>query len=384
MDMRVNSKTKTTDFLNLADEIGPDFAKRAAANNENDDFVYDNVDDLKRHKFYSAMVPAELGGGGVSHSKMCAVIRKIGRYCPSTALTFSMHQHLIAANRWNYQKGNPGQVLLEKVADKELVLVSTGAKDWLSSTGEMTRTDGGYLVSAKKGFASGSPAGDMVITSAPYQDPDDGWQVCHFPVHMSADGVSVIENWQAMGMRNTGSHLVVMEKVFVPEESIGLKRPQGKFHPMWSVVLTVAMPLIMSAYQGIADGAVEIARENSRGNTGDAHLPYLMGEMETAFTTSEVAYESMVAIANDLDFAPEVTNADNILKRKTIVSDAVKEVTAKAMELSGGPGFLRTSRLEQYFRDAQASQFHPLSEKKQHHFTGRLAMGLEPVEAKEL
>jgi hypothetical protein len=31
-------------------------------------------------------------------------------------------------------------------------------------------------------------------------------------------------------------------------------------------------------------------------------------------------------------------------------------------------------------RDAHAAQFHPLQEKRQHHFTGRLALGLDPVE----
>ncbi len=59
---------------------------------------------------------------------------------------------------------------------------------------------GDFLVSEKKGFASGSPAGNMVMTSAPYEDPDDGWQVCHFPVSKNAKGVTVIENWQAMGL----------------------------------------------------------------------------------------------------------------------------------------------------------------------------------------
>ena len=202
----------------------------------------------------------------------------------------------------------------------------------------------------------------------------------HFPVLMNTEGVSIIENWQAMGMRNTGSNLIVFDKVFVPEENIGVRRPRGAFHPMWNVVLTVALPLIMSAYQGIADAAAGIARDRAKNALGDPHLPYLLGEMENAFTTSEVAYESMVAIANNLNFDHVVENADNILKRKSIISNAVKEVTAKAMELSGGPGFTRATRLEQFFRDAQASQFHPLSEKKQVHFSGRLAMGLDPID----
>ena len=112
MDMQVTTKN----FLELIDEIGPSFAERSKENSETDNFIHENTKYLKRLKFYSAMVPVELGGGGVSHSEMCAIIQKLGRYCPSTALTFSMHQHIIAANRWNHNKGNAGKAMLEMIA----------------------------------------------------------------------------------------------------------------------------------------------------------------------------------------------------------------------------------------------------------------------------
>ena len=63
-----------------------------------------------------------------------------------------------------------------------LVLVSTGAQDWLESSGQATRVEGGYRVTAQKRFASGSPVGDLVLTSAPYDDPEAGAQVLEFAV----------------------------------------------------------------------------------------------------------------------------------------------------------------------------------------------------------
>ena len=88
-----------------------------------------------------------------------------------------MHQHVIAANHYNYINGRPGKALLEKVAANELVLISTGAGDWLASSGSLTKTEDGYLFNGTKHFASGSPAGDVIVTSGPYEDPDAGWQV---------------------------------------------------------------------------------------------------------------------------------------------------------------------------------------------------------------
>lgn len=65
------------------------------------------------------------------------------------------------------------------------------------------------------------------------------------------------------------------------------------------------------------------------------------------------------------------------------VSLAVKAALAageKALEASGGGGVYRQTGLERRLRDRHAGQFHPLSEKRQSLFTGRMALGLDAVE----
>ena len=79
----------------------------------------DHYDALRERKVFSALVPAELGGGGASHRDMCAFLRGLAPYCSSTALAVSMHQHLVAAAVYNFRNGKPGQKLLERVAEKE-------------------------------------------------------------------------------------------------------------------------------------------------------------------------------------------------------------------------------------------------------------------------
>jgi alkylation response protein AidB-like acyl-CoA dehydrogenase len=51
----------------------------------------------------------------------------------------------------------------------------------------------------------------------------------------------------------------------------------------------------------------------------------------------------------------------------------------KALEVAGGGGIFRSMGLERLFRDIQAAQFHPLQTKRQHRFTGRFVLGLEPI-----
>jgi acyl-CoA dehydrogenase len=359
--------------------LGPAFAERAATYDGSDGFVAENYADMRAAKLFSALVPQELGGGGLSYSEVCSLIRGFGYCCGSTALAFSMHQHLIATALWNYRRGKPGETLLRAVADGEKVLVSTGATDWLSSSGILERCQGGYRFTAKKTFASGCVAGDLLITSGQYDDPVGGREVLHFSVSMAAEGVSIDRVWETMGMRGTGSHTVVLDNVFVPEHAITLRRPWGEYHSVWDVILTVALPLICAVYVGMAEAAAEMARAIAARKGDDGVNALLIGEMQTELTTAQIALESMIANVNELNVEPSIEHANRSLIRKTIVAEAVKRTADKALEATGGGGYFRRLGLERILRDAQAAQFHPMPAKKQHRFTGRLAMGLDPV-----
>ena len=371
--------SQTIDLLELAHRIGPGFADRAAQHDADDSFVYDNYETLKANKVMSAMVPQELGGGGATHSEMAAFIRTLAGYCSATGLALSMHQQLVAAAVFNYKNDRPGWKVLEKVAATEAVLVSTGANDWMESNGTVDRVEGGYRISAQKHFASGSPVGTVLVTSAPYEDPIDGWQVLHFPVPFAADGVSGKDDWQTLGMRATGSQTVVLEKVFVPDEAIVLKRPRGQYHPLWNVVLTVALPLIMSAYVGVAEAAARLATDMARSRMDEPETPILIGELTNDLTTARMALDDMVRIANDWEFSPSNETANEVLIRKTIAANAVLATVEKAMETAGGRAFFRRSDLERLLRDAHGVRYHPLPQRRQQRFTGRMALDLDPI-----
>ena len=371
--------TRDLNLQELVQVIGPRFAEGAAERDEADAFVAEHYQVLEKHKVFSALVPVELGGGGTRHSAMCAFLRQLAHYCPSTALALSMHQHLVAAAVYNHAHGRPGRKLLEQVAAAEVVLVSTGANDWLELNGSAVRADGGFLVSARKPFASGSPKGGVLVTSVPFEDPAEGSQVLHFPVPFTAQGVSLANDWRTLGMRATGSHTVTLDKVFVPDEAIVLRRPRGRFHPAWNVILTAALPLIMSVYAGVAEAAAAIGHDLAKRRRDDPTVAYLLGELTNHLTTVQLAVDDMVRLAGDLDIAISLDVTNAILVRKTIVAEHVLAIVEKALEAAGGAGFYRKTGLERLLRDAHGAQFHPLTAKRQHRFTGRVLLGLDPI-----
>src|SRR5205823_3816180 len=287
--------TETIDWLARADRIAGEIAEAAARHDADDSFVSEGYRLLKEEGFFKALVPAELGGGGAEYTEICHAIRRIAASCGATALAFSMHSHLVAAAAWRWRHQNaPTEGLLKRVAAEDLILVSSGGSDWLKSAGIATKTEGGYLINARKIFSSGCPAGDLLVTSAVFDDPEGGPTVLHFAVPLKGEGVTILDTWHVLGMRGSGSHDVELKNVFLP----------------------------------------------------DAAMP-----------------------------GPETTN--RAVVARTLAGQAAIRTVERAMEVAGGASFYRRVGLERAFRDIQGARFHPLQEKAQWRYTGRLALGLD-------
>ncbi len=366
-------------WIKLANQIGPAFAKGAAERDAADAFVGEHYAVLRSKGVIAAQVPTDLGGGGATHSTMGEMLRIFAHHDPSTALALSMHQHLVSAQVFNHAHGRPAPVL-PRVAKENLVLVSTGARDWLDSNGTVRPTNEGFRVSAKKAFASGSPQGDILVTSAPYEDPDAGWQVLHFAVSMKADGVSIGDDWKVHGMRATGSQTVTLDDVLVPEATVVLRRPRGPFHEVFNLVVGAALPLISAVYLGVAESAAEIATKIAKSNAAANDVQWAMGEMRSSLVLTQTLYAQMMRLVNDLDFVPSLAISDEILILKSAAVDAARITVERAMEAVGGRGFYRATGLEQLLRDVRAFHYHPMPAKQQVRFTGRLALGLDPID----
>ena len=367
----------TTDWIGIVRALGPTFAERAAKHDATDTFVADNYAALKERGIFKAAVPAELGGGGATVGELCGMIRELAHHCSSTALAASMHTHVAAMMSYLWRNGNKApEPLLRRVAAEGLVLVSSGGSDWLAGSGRLEKVEGGYKMTGRKIFGSGSPAGHVLMTTGIFDDPKEGPTVIHFGLPLNAPGVKVLDTWRALGMRGTGSHDIEIEGVFLPDAVMGgVRRPPGKWHASVHTAALVALPIIYSAYLGVAEAARDVALELARKRKNDPNAAYLTGEMENLLVSAQLAHGGMVDLSRTAKPGPETSSA--MLIRRTLVATGVLRTVDKALEVAGGAGFFRSTRLERLFRDAQASRYHPLPEKQQTRLTGRLLLGLE-------
>jgi alkylation response protein AidB-like acyl-CoA dehydrogenase len=369
------SKSAATpfDWRAILDEIGPQLAEVGRRCEDNNEFVAANLELLRARGFLALTVPIELGGHGMSRTEAAAVLRTLPRYCASTALAFAMHTHVTAAAawRWTHQKA-PTDGLLKRIAAERIQLVTSGGSDWLASSGKAEKVDGGYRVHARKVFASGAPCGQLFMTSAVTDDRQEGPTVLQFAVPMNAEGVSIVETWDTLGMRGTGSHDIVLDGVFVPDAAIGARRKPGVWHPLLHVVAMVAFPLVYSVYTGIAEAARDIAisEAHKRRDPGIETV----GMLETELAAARIACDGLVAFSETATPGEATTNA--IFMHRALIARSVLRTVDLAMDVAGGAAYFRKLGLERLFRDVQGARFHPLSDGAQRRMAGRVALGL--------
>lgn len=357
-----------------ATACGPVLAEHAARHDRDGTWVAESFQHVKDAGLLTIAVPTELGGEGATISEIAMVQRELARYCGSTALASSMHQHVTAFTAWRYRRGLAGaEATLRRVVDDGIVLVSTGGGDFTRPRGEAVKVDGGFEVSGRKQFASQSPVGTVLSTMFVYDDPERGKRVLNMAVPVNVDGVTVHDNWNTLGMRGTGSNDVTINGVFVADDKVVADRPYDELDPPLQVICSIAFAIIIAVYLGVAEAARDYAI-GSVSNPTDPGVQRAVGLMNNRLQVASWALDGALAAVGD-DPKPSHDTVAAVMAAKREIANAGIEACDIALELGGGAGFFKGSPLERAYRDIRAIKFHPLSPEATLLHAGRLALG---------
>jgi acyl-CoA dehydrogenase len=364
-------------FVPLARELGERFSAFSVEHDREGTFVHEAFEILRDEGYLALAVPRELGGMGATIGEVAAAQAEMARHCASTALAVSMHLHITLFGTWRYRREMPGaEALLRRVVDDRIVLVSTGGSDFTRPNGTARRVDGGYLVSGHKIFASQVPVGDVFSTMFTFEDPDDGRQVLSMGIPVSAEGITVLDTWDAMGMRGTGSHDVEMTDVFVSDAQVMSKRPWGVIDPPLMTIITHAMPPVAAVYMGVAEGARDrvIERVSDGSKALDPIVQRLVGLMD--YKTRVARWSLFSAIEeNGDDPEPSMANVVRSMQAKRVVAEESTATCDLALQAVGGAGYYRNAGFEQAVRDVRGVQFHPFTPELTLVHAGKVALG---------
>ena len=323
-------------------------------------------------------VPTELGGMGATIRQTAMVMRELAHHCGSTALAMSMHQHVTAFTAWRYRRepaGRRGDAATHRRGAHRARLHRRRRLRPAARRGRACRRR--LPRERTKIFASQSPAGTVMSTMFPYDDPERGLRVLNMAVPMSDPGVTVHDNWNTLGMRGTASNDVTVDDVFVPDERVLADRPYGVVDPPLQVICSIAFPIVTAVYLGVAESAATAAIEPVTGQprAEDPSVQRQVGLMRNRLQVAGWALDGALAVVGD-DPTPSMETVAAVMAAKREVGLAGVEVCDLAMEVAGGAAFFKGSPIERAYRDIRGAKFHPLTPEATLLHAGRLALGL--------
>ena len=385
----------------IAEKLSPRLASRAAEHDRDGSYPFEAIDALKAAGYFAAPVPVELGGLGVSsaHDHVVASSR-LARGDASVAIGVNMHlvavlnmerrrQVAVAAGRERRARGFASS--LEQIARDGVVLAAAGSErgqDLTRPSTLATRTESGWRIDGRKMFCTMSPAATDLYVAVTYADGDGIERYAYAMVPTGTPGVVVHDDWDALGMRASGSNSITLEGVELPESGVrgGFRAGDpvpymernlvaGLFHAAAS--LGIAESADATARGGIAgringearprmqvaDNTVDLAA--SRGVLSRAAM--LIDEHRAANPASEGTAEQLGALFAEAQAA------------KAFVNEAAARIVDRALALSGGAGYMNGSPLARAYRDVKAGSFmHPLGANRAYDYLGHIALG-EPA-----
>jgi alkylation response protein AidB-like acyl-CoA dehydrogenase len=393
----------------LAEEHAADFATRAEAHDRDNSFVAENFDAMKVSGILAACAPEQFGGLGVEsvHDLMVGISR-LARGCPSTAICANMQMIgvMFAARMWRQAVRSSDEAAaaglapaLTRFGRSEVVRSGAGTESggtFLLPVVEARPVEGGYLISGRKGFGTNSEIADVISTMVRVRGEDGASYIAGPTIPRGTKGMEVTGNWDALGMRGSGSHDIIFTDCFVPEGSISILGPIGPPSAVALAYIAVANFPLFGANLGIAEAArnyiVDMARTRRRKpfDTPVAERPavqHQIAEIEAGLTAARaVLTRTGAALDARLECPDDELNARDMEElekeiqcTKLIVNRAATEIVDRAMTVSGGSGYLSSSPLSRMCRDVRAGQFmQPYSPLEAYEFIGRVSFGLDP------
>jgi alkylation response protein AidB-like acyl-CoA dehydrogenase len=188
-----------------AEALQPLLDEHAEAAEERRALADDVVEALHRDGFWGIWVPRSLGGSELEPLPSLDVIARLTYGDPSVGWVL-MAAALAIGTGGAYLGDSAAEELFG--GDRFPVIVGQGTRP-----GTATPQDGGYSLSGAWSFASGIRHGTHIHTLA-IVDGTGEPRICVLPV----DRATLIDNWDVLGLRATGSIDYTIDSVFVPED----------------------------------------------------------------------------------------------------------------------------------------------------------------------
>jgi alkylation response protein AidB-like acyl-CoA dehydrogenase len=362
------------ELLETAESLGPRFAERAARYDREASFPHENYAELRAAGFLGLCVPERHGGQGADFKTYSLVSATLGKYCGATALTFNMHacstlwpgilaDELDMTPEQRAQHERHRTIHFARVVSDGAIYAQPFSEGSAAAAGQApfgttaTQVEGGWKINGKKIFASLSGAahyyGVLCTEAKPQLSMRD---TLYMAVPGNAPGLSIVGDWDPLGMRGTVSRTLIFKDVFVPDDAQMM--PRGVYHQAasrWPHMFTTLSP----TYFGIAIAAYEFTVRYLRGE-----VPGMPPVKRRQYATKQIAVAEMfvrleqtralfLRMLEDARVDPPKDARLRAYATQYTIMENANDLCRLAIRTCGGQSMLKSLPLERLYRDSR-------------------------------
>ena len=332
----------------------------------------ETVAEMQEAGFFRILQPQRWGGYEMHPNVFFEVQKLLAEGCMSTGWMYGVlgcHPYEMALFHDRAQQEVWGE-------DPSMLVSST-----YQPVGKVTDVDGGFRLSGRWGFSTGSVHCGWVLLGAivPAKNEGDPFDMRTFLLPR-ADYTIDEDAWQTFGLQGTGSHDIIVDDVFVPEyrthkaadgflcQNPGQVENDGPLYRLpWAQVFvrSVSTAAFGGARAALKAG-LDIMQSRVSTNTGKASKqdPILQAALAKAHsqilemeTTQRLTFEELMALAEKGEEIPMEKRALFAYQSSTVVRRLV-DLVDDVMQLLGGRAIYTSSAIIQPWLDLNAARAH--------------------------
>lgn len=307
---------QASELIQRAAELVPALRKRAGQVDLERRLPDATIQDLIDADLFRIWIPKRYGGYQATVSTHLDMIRTLGHGCVSTAWTMAM----MTTTSWMAAQ------LPQKAQDE--IYGDTPSPRFVGlftpTAHAAVRTEGGYIINGSRPWATGCLHATWAEIMVPLAD-EKGEIINQLWTFVPMEQVEIVDTWDTMGLRGTGSNTLVVKDLFVPEHrTIPMLGPQGVMEgftrnehrdsePLYRLPLAM---ISRECFAGSILGGAQAALEYARSILPKRSIPY------GPYTQQSKAVSTQLQIA---EIATMIDTAEMHIRRAAAACDAAGE-----------------------------------------------------------
>lgn len=335
-------------LLSRVRELAAGFAAEAADYDERAEIPRKALDALHAAGVTRAVLPAYLGGTGLSYRAFGELVRVVARADPSVATILIMHAGAgvgLAELTHDTLGGFFAQEFLAGKRFANALSEPASGNRFLNPQQEALAAEGGWRLDGAKRFVSGSEIADYLLVNALVEGVPTFFGV------VPDESVTVIPIWDTLGLRATRSQLLSFDQTLLRADYRGRAPLPTDFQ-----AIPAGLPAISL---GVADAALAAL-------AGHAATRVILGApLSHQQWVQHAAADAAVRLAaahalydRALGQADEGNPAyfGGLIQAKYLANKTAVDVAQLGVRVGGASGYLKTSPIQRHLRDAEAGQ----------------------------